>query len=86
MTYNNLLGDYDADWDVDVEDLNAFVNAWPNVDIGPATGTSPYLTPSFDSALRCMSTGLVPIAHPPGNETFAFPNLINLLNNRPKLL
>ena len=30
MTYNNLLGDYDADWDVDVEDLNAFVNAWPS--------------------------------------------------------
>jgi len=55
MTYNNLLGDYDADWDVDVEDLNAFVNAWPSagvdstVDIGPATGTSPYLAPSFDS-------------------------------------
>ncbi|MDC0917630.1 PKD domain-containing protein [Candidatus Marinimicrobia bacterium] len=55
MTYTNLLGDYDADWDVDVEDLNAFVNAWPNagvnttVDIGPATGTSPYLSPSFDS-------------------------------------
>ena len=55
MTYNNLLGDYDADWDVDVEDLNAFVNAWPNagvdttVDIGPATGTSPYLSPSFDN-------------------------------------
>ena len=55
MTYNNLLGDYDADWDVDVEDLNAFVNAWPSagvdttVDIGPATGTSPYLSPSFDN-------------------------------------
>ena len=55
MTYNNLLGDYDADWDVDVEDLNAFVNAWPSagvdttVDIGPATGTGPYLSPSFDS-------------------------------------
>ena len=55
MTYNNLLGDYDADWDVDVEDLNTFVNAWPSAgvsttaDIGPATGTSPYLSPSFDN-------------------------------------
>jgi len=55
MTYNNLLGDYDADWDVDVEDLNTFVNAWPSagvattVDIGPATGTSPYLSPSLDN-------------------------------------
>ena len=55
MTYNTLLGDYDTDWDVDVEDLNSFVNAWPNsgvntaVDLGPATGTSPYLTPSLDN-------------------------------------
>ena len=32
------------------------------------------LTPSFDKALRCRLTGLVPIAHPPANETFAFPN------------
>ena len=55
MTYNNLLGDYDTDWDVDIEDLNTFVNAWPSagvattVDIGPATGTSPYLSPSLDN-------------------------------------
>jgi hypothetical protein len=49
-TYSNLLGDYDSDWDVDVEDLNSFVNAWPSVDIGPATGSSPYLTPNLDSA------------------------------------
>ena len=54
--YTSLLGDFDSDWDVDVEDLNAFVNAWPtsgnvnnSVDIGPAIGTAPYLTPSFDS-------------------------------------
>ena len=53
--YTSLLGDLDNDWDVDVEDLNAFVNAWPNsgvettVDIGPATGTSPYLMPVFDN-------------------------------------
>ena len=50
MTYSALLGDYDADWDVDVEDLNSFVNAWPTADIGPATGTSPYLTPSLDGS------------------------------------
>ena len=29
-TYSSLLGDLDQDWDVDIEDLNAFVNAWPN--------------------------------------------------------
>ena len=54
-TYASLLGDLDGDWDVDIEDLNAFVNAWPNsgveptVDIGPASGTSPYLSPSLDN-------------------------------------
>ena len=47
-TYTTLLGDSDNDWDVDVTDLNAFVSAWPNVDIGPANGTSPYPTPSLD--------------------------------------
>jgi len=47
-TYSALLGDYDADWDVDVEDLNSLVNAWPSIDIGPATGTSPYLSPGLD--------------------------------------
>ena len=30
------------------------------------------LAPSFFKANKCKSTGLVPIAHPPGNETFAF--------------
>ncbi|MED5451673.1 MAG: PKD domain-containing protein [Candidatus Neomarinimicrobiota bacterium] len=49
-TYTAMLGDYDNDWDVDVEDLNSLVNAWPNVDIGPATGTSPYLTPTLDGS------------------------------------
>ena len=33
--------------------------------------------PSFFNANRCKSTGLVPIAHPPGKETFAFPYLAN---------
>ena len=49
-TYTSMLGDYDNDWDVDVEDLNSLVNAWPSVDIGPATGTSPYLTPTLDGS------------------------------------
>jgi len=47
-TYTSMLGDYDNDWDVDVEDLNSLVNAWPSVDIGPATGTTPYLVPTLD--------------------------------------
>ena len=34
-----------------------------------------YFTPSFEKALRWISIGLVPIAHPPGNETLAWPNL-----------
>ena len=54
-TYVSYLGDYDSDNDVDIEDLNVFVNAWPNagvdssVDLGPATGTAPYLVPSPDN-------------------------------------
>ena len=55
-TYVSFLADYDGDSDVDVEDLNAFVNAWPTsgdvndlVDIGPALGTAPYLIPSPDN-------------------------------------
>ena len=28
--------------------------------------------PSFLRANKCRSTGLVPIAHPPGKDTFAF--------------
>ena len=54
-TYVSYLGDYDSDNDIDIEDLNVFVNAWPNsgvdssVDLGPATGTAPYLIPSPDN-------------------------------------
>ena len=54
-TYVSYLGDYDSDNDIDIEDLNVFVNAWPNagvdssVDLGPATGTVPYLIPSPDN-------------------------------------
>ena len=54
-TYVSYLGDYDSDNDIDIEDLNVFVNAWPNagvdssVDLGPATGTVPYLVPSPDN-------------------------------------
>jgi hypothetical protein len=47
-TYSALLGDSDADWDVDLTDLNALVAAWPGIDIGPATGAAPYMAPSFD--------------------------------------
>ena len=34
--------------------------------------------PNFFSANKCKSTGLVPIAHPPGSETFAFPHLLRI--------
>ena len=46
--YTSLLGDYDSNWVLDNTDLNSFVNAWPNVDIGPAVGTAPYLYPNLD--------------------------------------
>ena len=47
-TYSAMLGDSDNDWDVDINDLNALSNAWPSVDIGPASGSSPYPIPSLD--------------------------------------
>ena len=37
--------------------------------------------PSFFKANKCRSTGLVPIAHPPGKETFAF---LYFVNKEPK--
>lgn len=48
-TYKQLLGDSDNDWDLDINDLNAFVNAWPGIDIGPASGAAPYMMPSLDN-------------------------------------
>ena len=33
--------------------------------------------PSFFKANKCKSTGLVPIAQPPGKETFALPYLVS---------
>lgn len=47
-TYSALLGDSDADWDLDIDDMNSFVNAWPNIDIGPAVGAAPYMAPNLD--------------------------------------
>ena len=37
--------------------------------------------PSFFNANKCKSTGLVPIAQPPGKETFAF---LYFVNKEPK--
>ena len=34
--------------------------------------------PNFFKANKCKSTGLVPIAQPPGRETFAFPYLVTM--------
>ena len=34
-----------------------------------------YLTPKLDKAFKWISTGLVPIAQPPGSDTLALPNL-----------
>ena len=60
------------------ETLGNFIFA-PINPLGALAWTYPwiilYLTPSFDRACKWISTGLVPIAQPPGNETFALPNL-----------
>ena len=47
-TYETLLGDTDNDWDIDTTDLNAFTTNFTTLDIGPATGAAPYMTPAFD--------------------------------------
>ena len=47
-TYETLLGDSDNDWDIDTTDLNAFTTNFTTLDIGPATGAAPYMTPAFD--------------------------------------
>ena len=39
------------------------------------------IAPNFFKANKCKSTGLVPIAHPPGNETFAFLYFANSSRN-----
>ena len=36
------------------------------------------LAPNFFKANKCKSTGLVPIAQPPGNDTFAFCTLLTM--------
>jgi hypothetical protein len=46
--YTTYLGDFDLDKDVDAEDLSQFVALWPEIDIGPAKGETPYLMPQYD--------------------------------------
>ena len=46
------------------------------------------LAPNFFRANKCKSTGLVPIAQPPGNETLAFLYLLTMdqeLKHQPAL-
>ena len=48
----SLLGDFDLDGSIDVQDFNTFATAWQNQDIryelGPVSGNVPFLKPNFD--------------------------------------
>ena len=48
----SLLGDFDLDGSIDVQDFNTFATAWQNQDIryelGPVSGNAPFLKPNFD--------------------------------------
>ncbi len=48
----SLLGDFDLNGSIDVQDFNTFATAWQNQDIryelGPVSGNVPFLKPNFD--------------------------------------
>ena len=54
----SILADYNNDYKVDVQDLANFVSLWPNLDLGPANGTIPYLTPEMDGLANLRDVGI----------------------------
>tara|TARA_Y100001970_G_scaffold1194_1_gene1402 strand:+ start:2349 stop:6983 length:4635 start_codon:yes stop_codon:yes gene_type:complete len=54
----SILADYNNDYKVDVQDLANFVSLWPNLDLGPAKGTIPYLTPEIDGQTNLRDIGV----------------------------
>jgi hypothetical protein len=48
----SLLGDFDLNGSIDIQDFNTFATAWQNQDIqyelGPVVGEAPFFTPKFD--------------------------------------
>ena len=56
--HTSVLADYNNDYKVDVQDLANFVSLWPNLDLGPAKGTIPYLTPEIDGQTNLRDVGV----------------------------
>ena len=54
----SILADYNNDYKVDIQDLANFVSLWPNLDLGPANGTIPYLTPEMDGLANLRDVGI----------------------------
>jgi hypothetical protein len=54
----SILADYNNDYKVDVQDLANFISLWPNLDLGPANGTIPYLTPEMDGLANLRDVGI----------------------------
>ena len=57
----SLLGDFDLDGSIGIQDFNTFATAWQNQDIryelGPVVGEAPFFTPQFDG-LYDLSDGM----------------------------
>ena len=57
----SLLGDFDLDGFIGIQDFNTFATAWQNQDIryelGPVVGEAPFFTPQFDG-LYDLSDGM----------------------------
>ena len=50
--FSELWGDLNHDFAIDVQDVIAFNDAWPNVDLAPFDGAPPYVTPSLDGEVN----------------------------------
>lgn len=46
--HTGLLADFNDDLKVDLDDMTIFVSQWPDVDIGPVSGTIPHFKPEMD--------------------------------------
>ena len=47
--YSHLWGDLNDDYDINIEDILQFNRSWPDIDIGPFSGTLPHIRPTLDT-------------------------------------
>ena len=49
--YSRLWGDLNHDYDITVQDIYAFNNQWPDIDLGPVLGVPPNVSPILDNEI-----------------------------------